>query len=326
FPDKGYPFLSVIWGGMVGAVTGINQQGIFVAINAAGSDDFARIGTPTTIIVKNILTHSKSLEEAIQILEDSSVFITDIFIMADRKTNRVVVVEKSPAKMDVHFLKESEVVANHLQAKIWAGDINNENRKTNLTSEFRFKRGMELIAAKTYAHPLEKTVDLLSDKNLYEKRQGHLGHRGAIDSLIASQSVIYDMSKGVFYVNLGPGTSGKFLGYDMDKSFAKKYPVQVDEIRNLNMSEAEYGQWQKRMLTVTQAKQALNSHKCDEVKASIRQINTPDFVHYDKESLLGDYAATCLKDLTQARVHWTRALSYNPPYVKQRNILQEKLK
>lgn len=326
FPDQGQAFLSVIWGGMVGAVTGVNQQGIFVAINAAGSDDFARVGTPTTIVVKNILTQSKSLEEAIQILKESTVFITDIFILADRKTNRVVVVEKSPAKMDVHFLSHAEVVANHLQAPIWAEDKNNENRKTNLTSEFRFKRGLELIQAGTFDNPDAKTMDILSDKTLYASKLGHLGHRGAIDSLIASQSVIYDMAKGLFYVNLGPGTTGKYLAYDLDKSFATKYPVKVDEMTNINMSELEYNHWQKQMSVVAEAKKLLNQHKCIKVKKRVLQISNPDFVHYDKEILLGDYAATCLNDSKQAREHWRRALSFNPPYTKLRNSLQEKLK
>lgn len=326
FPDQGIPFLSVIWGGMVGAVTGINQQGIFVAINAAGSDDFARVGTPTTIVVKKILTHSKSLDEAIQVLRESSVFITDIFIMADRKTDQVVVVEKSPAKMDIHYLNHSEVVANHLQGPMWEKDENNQNRKMNLTSEARFQRGLELIQAQTYKHAVEKTMDILTDKSLAGKKQGHLGHRGAIDSLIASQSVIFDMATDFFYVNLGPGTSGKYLGYDLDKSFAQKRPVVGNVLNNMSMGPSDYSLWQKQMYLVTEAKHLLHKKKCSEVEKMLVPIKRPDFIHYDKESLLGDYASQCLQDNKLAREHWSRALSYNPPYAKQRKSLQEKLK
>ena len=37
FPSNGIPFVSVIWAGMVGAVTGVNASGVYISINAAGT-------------------------------------------------------------------------------------------------------------------------------------------------------------------------------------------------------------------------------------------------------------------------------------------------
>lgn len=325
YPDDGIPYLSIIWAGMVGAVTGINQQGIFVAINAAGSDDFSRVGTPTTIVVKNILSKCKTLEEAVALLKESHVFITDIFIMADRKSNRVVIVEKSPLKMDVHYLKKSSVVANHLQSNLWPNDKNNENRKSNLTSEWRFKRGQEIIKEGVFDFPVEKTVEILRDKSLMENKKGHLGHRGAIDSLIASQSVIYDMANGLIYVNQGPGTSGEYLGYDIDKSFIQKKPIVTNILPGTNISEFEYHLFQKRLLLIGEAKKYLNKKECDKVKEILFQIKSQDFIHYEHERLVGDYFATCLNDFKTAKIHWSQSLDFNPPYEKQRKYLREKL-
>jgi hypothetical protein len=154
FPDEGHAYLSVIWGGMVGVVTGINDEGIYASINAAGSEDFNRVGTPTTIVLKNILLKAHNLEEAIKILEESQTFITDIFLIADRKKNQIAIVEKSPKKMSVRYVTESSVVANHLTDKMWADDRNNQKRRGELTSESRHLRGLELIQNKTFTQPL----------------------------------------------------------------------------------------------------------------------------------------------------------------------------
>jgi hypothetical protein len=112
----------------------------------------------------------------------------------------------------------------------------------------------------------------------------------------------------------------------LEKSFATKRPVMADEMSNVNMSESTYDNWQKQMLTLASIKKDLNQKKCIKIKKRLPLIDNPDFIHYDKEILLGDYASICLNDSKLAREHWGRALSYNPPYTKLRNSLQEKLK
>src|SRR5690606_36353358 len=37
-PDKGYPFMSVVWGGMIGNLSGMNIKGLTVTINSGKSD------------------------------------------------------------------------------------------------------------------------------------------------------------------------------------------------------------------------------------------------------------------------------------------------
>lgn len=326
FPNNGIPYLSVIWAGMVGGVTGVNREGIYVSINAAGSDDFARVGMPTTIMVKNILTEATSIAEAVKILEMSPAFITDIFLIGDRKTGKTAIVEKSPKRMDIRYPENAQVIANHLMGSIWKGDENNYNRTVNLTSESRYNRGLELLKEVEGQDPLVSTVKMLRDKNLPNNSQTHIGNRGAIDSLIASQSVIYDMAADLFYVNLGPGAQGKYIGYDLKASFAQKMPVAAKEIAALPMTQQEYDHWQGLMVILKEAGNFLKDKKCVESAAKIKLISDPSFVHYDKERLLGDYAELCDKNLEVAKNHWRSALALHPAYAKQRTYLEEKLK
>jgi predicted choloylglycine hydrolase len=326
YPQEGYAYLSVVWPGMVGVVSGINDQGIYASINAAGSDDFSRVGTPTTIVVKKVLSKARTLEEAILIFQSAKTFIAEIFVIADRKTNRVAIIEKSPARMSVKILTKSEVTANHLESEIWAKDTINAKRKTELTSDLRKKRGLELITENTYKDPIAKTVQILRDKSLFDGRQTHLGNRGAIDSMIASQSLIYDMEKNILFVNLGPGTTGKYLGYDLTASFEKKYPVIVKELSADSMTTAEYMSWQDSMMKVIEGKRHLAKNECRQTGEILNLLTKKSFVHYDKSRLAGDYSMKCLNDSVQAKVYWKEALAFYPPYEKQRLYLEEKLK
>ncbi|MBY0414764.1 MAG: hypothetical protein K2Q18_11385, partial [Bdellovibrionales bacterium] len=55
-------------------------------------------------------------------------------------------------------------------------------------------------------------------------------------------------------------------------------------------------------------------------------LSRENFVHYEKNRLEGDYAIKCLNDEKLARESWKKALSYYPPYEKQRKYLEDKLK
>jgi hypothetical protein len=84
FPDKGFAFVSVIWAGMVGGVTGVNEHGVYLSMNAAGSMDFRRWGTPSTLVLVKALQNSKTAHDAVQIIRKATMFLTDIFVVADK--------------------------------------------------------------------------------------------------------------------------------------------------------------------------------------------------------------------------------------------------
>ena len=128
FPDKGIPFVSVIFSGMVGVITGINQKGVYIAINAAGSDDFVRIGTPTTLVALDALQFSNNAAEAVERLKLSKPLITDIFVVADT-SDQLFIVEKSPKKTRViPKSKKNAVITNHLRHPDWQNDKTNKQR------------------------------------------------------------------------------------------------------------------------------------------------------------------------------------------------------
>ncbi len=66
-PTKGHKFMTVTWGGFVGAVSGMNDKGVSVTINAAKTDLSTGSATPVSIVTREILQYAKNINEAIAI-------------------------------------------------------------------------------------------------------------------------------------------------------------------------------------------------------------------------------------------------------------------
>lgn len=332
FPDKGHAFLSVIWAGMVGAVTGVNERGLYISLNAAGTRDRARFGTPSTLIVLKALQFADSAEDAIRMIRETPMFITDIFVVSDRETGKLYRVEKSPARTEVIEQSGPSLVVNHLLSPAWAGDATNLLRRDELTSGEREERGNLLLATvpmNPSARQAEKSIlAIMRDKGATsDGKPLHLGNRGAIDALIATHGVIFNEPENLFFVNQGPGVSGRYLGYDLTRSFASHQPVAVRELPAdplvdpaifLRVAEAARHGHRSAKLSLR--------HECgpanDELeKARALYPETSDF-----HAALGEYSALCLKDLPAARAAWSRALALHIPYRAEKHAVEEKLK
>jgi len=225
FPNEGYPYLSVIWAGMVGVVTGVNQNGIYVSINAAGSSDLVRYGTPSTLVLTKVLQFAKDYSQAIEIIKNSQIFITDIFTLVDAKNKKAFRIEKSPKYTEVKELKENFAITNHLLSNRWTDDKVNAFRMKKFTTMNRLKKAEALLGSIkdknfTSANDVELTLlGFLRDKGPV------LGDRNSIDALIATHSVIYNAAQNTIYVSKGPSLVGEFIGFDLIRSFKQKRPV-----------------------------------------------------------------------------------------------------
>jgi hypothetical protein len=233
FPEQGHAFVSVIWAGMVGAVTGVNDQGLYISLNAAGSSDYQRLGVPSTLVLLNVLQNAGTAQEAIEIIRRSQMFITDIFVLLDSRQHQLYRIEKSPAKVAVSPLQGPQVITNHLIDAIWEKDKTNTYRREKLTSMYRYDRGQQLLAelqAQKISDESKMQLEILKilrDKGQVGGQDLELGNRRAIDPLIAAHSVVFNAEREFLFVSQGPGVSGAFTGFDLQASFRQRRPVMV---------------------------------------------------------------------------------------------------
>jgi predicted choloylglycine hydrolase len=337
FPEKGYAFVSTIWAGMVGAVTGVNEKGVYISLNAAGSREMRRYGTPSTLVLLKALQFSKTAEEAVQIIQNETMFITDIFVVADRHSSQLYRIEKSPRHTEVIPLSESAVVTNHLLSPHWREDKINLFRKSELTSEARAARGEKLVLALksrkfTDSKKIERGIlEILRDKGESPKgRSPSLGNRRAIDAQIATHSVIFNAAENLLFVSQGPGVSGPFQGFDLSASFKTGTPVPVRKLaRDPLVSDEVFQEVRAAAKTISQVHRAIVKHDCvqagqmlDTFRASSLFNKVESYSYY---VVLGDYRK-CIGDQQGAKVAWKKALDLVPAYPGEVRSLEEKLR
>ena len=333
FPDKGNPYVSVIWAGMVGATTGVNANGLFISLNAAGSDDFARIGTPSTLVITKALQYANNVEEALQIFRDSPMFITDIFLVADAKSKRVFRIEKSPGRTVIDELKKSSIVANHLDSEAFKADKTNAFREQELTSTFRQTRGLELLEklkpeeAKSRDEAVLRVLEILRDKGEVNGVPLELNNRRAIDALIAAHSVVFDPEAQRLYVSRGPSLAGAFSGFDLKRSFAEKRPVTIASLpRDPLVSDDLYAKIRVSEKASWEAQAFARKRNCPAAKASLKTAQE----NFDKSgqfhSAAGDVAFNCESNVEKAKLEWQLALALHPAYAREERALKESLK
>jgi hypothetical protein len=226
-------------------------------------------------------------------------------------------------------MKEPTAVANHLLAPDWDGDKVNDFRRAELTSHWRLARGEELareITARAKrdpkgfgAHGPEWMASALRDKRV----DGQLlpGNRAAIDALIATHAVVYDTAKRTLYVSAGPSLTGKFLGFDLPKSFAAHRPVPNGEIAaDREVTPAEYPRYKADIGVYEKVVQTMARKTGCDAAASLRARGTE---HYAKHLALGLLAEKCGGDI---KGEFRKALALQPAYARERRLVEEHLK
>jgi predicted choloylglycine hydrolase len=329
FPDKGIPYVSVIWAGMVGAVTGVNQRGVYISLNAAGSDDFRRFGTPSTLVLTKALQEAETSQDAVNIIKNETMFITDIFVVSDRVTGELYRVEKSPLRTQVIRHTSAAAVTNHLIGEMWRGDESNQSRMEELTTLHRSKRAMKLLQKLAKENESDRQMGILKilrDKGEEDGKPLHLGNRRAIDPLIATHSVIYNQQSQILYVSQGPAVAGPFVGFDLAKSFETRQPVVQGGLPpDPDVSRETYDHVKESIHLVAAAGRHIKKKNCDEAAKALGQASalySQSASFYETE---GDLQK-CYGKIEQAKVSWRKALQLYPPYKQSIEKLEEKLK
>src|SRR5688572_6544694 len=99
-PTEGHKFMMVTFGGMTGVLSGMNDQGLTVTINAAKSDMPTASATPVTLVTREILQYASTIQEAYDIVKKRKMFVSESFLIGSAKDGKASIIEKTPEAID----------------------------------------------------------------------------------------------------------------------------------------------------------------------------------------------------------------------------------
>lgn len=212
--DGAIPVLSVSWMGMSGVLTGMNADGIWIALNAARSEGRNRRGPPVALLVRDVLEQARSIEDVERMLAANDPIVTDIYVVADGKTGEVVAFERGQTRMGRRDADGSGklAIANHLLSSTFTGDEDDQSLRTYSTTLARHERMQELVDAQPLS--VRRGAEILRDRRGPGGRELAPGNRNAIDAWIATHSVIADMTDRVMWVSTAPHAQGAYRAVD----------------------------------------------------------------------------------------------------------------
>ncbi|WP_241240773.1 C45 family autoproteolytic acyltransferase/hydolase [Maribacter sp. MJ134] len=239
-PDKGHSFMSVTWGGMIGVVSGMNDQGLTVTINA-GKSQFPLIAkTPVSLVTREILQYAATIEEAIAIAKKREVFVSESIFVGSAKDKKAAIIEVSPQKFGVYEVQNSNqlICANHFQSAAYQNDKKNQRHILESHSQYRYERMEELLQESSKVDQ-KAVVDILRDREgLGDKKIGY-GNEKALNQLLAHHGIVFKPEDLMVWVSSNPYQMGEFVAYDLKKIFQRDNSPEPTEI--IATSDANIG-------------------------------------------------------------------------------------
>jgi len=218
-PENGYRLMMITWGGMTGVVSGMNEKGLTITLNAAKSSIPTKAKTPVSLLARLILQYASTIDEAIKIAGEHETFVSESFLIGSAADHKAVVIEKSPGKTGIFYPEKSTlVVTNHFQSVAFADDELNLENKAESASLYRQQRVEESLNANQKLNPT-KTASILRDKRGLNDASIGLGNEKAVDQLIAHHSIIFKPEQLLVWVSTQPYQEGEYLCYDLNKIF-----------------------------------------------------------------------------------------------------------
>ncbi len=323
-PTNGHKYMTITWGGFVGAVSGMNERGLSVTINAAKSDIPSGSATPVSLVAREILQYAQNINEAVAIAKKRKMFVAESFLVASAADHKAVVIEKTPDSLDIYDPHKNLILcANHFQSQHLSKSSSNQTQMEQSASVYRYEHLMERLN-RNGKNTVEKTINILRDRQGFGNVNIGNGNEKAINQLIAHHAVVFEPEKRLVWVSTSPYQLGKFIAYDLNKVFGLRGMKTNQEICNTNLTVAadtfllsrEYQQFEK----FRNYKKQISAGEAVNIDSLV--ASNPQF--YQVYTLAADTFFKN-KQYDKARIYYQLALSKVIPTKQEENEIGQKI-
>lgn len=332
-PKEGYKYVSISWPGMTGVLSGMNEMGLTVTINAAKSTMPTSAKTPISLLVREILQYASNIEEAYAIAQNRETFVAESILIGSAKDKKAAIIEKSPDTIALFYDEEDKqkiICTNHFQSPIFENDERNQENILTTDSKRRYDRLEELIKQNSPMSPIN-TAKVLRDRKGIDNQELGLTNELAINQLIAHHSVIFKPEKGMMWVSTSPWQLGKYIAYDLNKIFSdsidfrteiysEEYTIAEDSVLHTPLYDDILA---FKRLTPYIKKKTKKGETISVDSLRIYEASNPEY--YYTLDILGDYYHAQKQD-SEAYKNWKEALTKALPKLAEKERIQKKLK
>lgn len=209
--DGRIPFASVAWPGFVGVVTGMNAEGVALAVHGGRAREPSAKGVPIAFSMRDTLASARSADEAVARLMREDVMVSHIVFVGDA-AGHFAVVERAPGTPA--FVRLGNAVTNHFEGPLASDPKDEAIRRTTTTLERRAR--VDALLEGTHDATPESTLALLRDHGC-ASGPCPVGDRRAIDAFIATHGLVADLTSRTMWVSEGPHLSGRFVKVTFDE-------------------------------------------------------------------------------------------------------------
>ncbi len=328
-PAQGYKFAMVGWAGMTGVLSGMNEKGLTVTINAAKSSMPTSSAMPISLLARKILQYAGNIQEAFSIAGSAKTFVSESILIGSAADKCAAIIEKSTEKTALFTSQGNSIVcANHYQSETFKEDERNvENIKTS-DSPYRQKRAEELLVKNSPVN-YRKAVNVLRDTRGLQDENIGLGNEKSLNQLIAHHSVVFMPESGLMWVSTQPWQLGEYVAYDLNKIFAEADPsVEVyEEFLNVPSDTFLLTSKYNNFLMFREVKKVFQQNIKEKVSVpdstiyNFIRLNPDFYLAYD---IAGD--AFSVKNARDSAVfYWQKALSLEIPKQREREAIEKKV-
>ena len=331
-PTSGYRFVSLSWPGMMGVVSGMNEHGLSITLNALKGAIPTSSAMPISLIARHILQYATTIDEAYAIAQKFKSFVSESMLVASAKDGCAAIIEKTPKCTALYRTEDSKILCtNHAQSEALSNDKHNLENIATSDSPYRYERLKELIERHTQID-VESAINILRDTRGKGDCEIGLSNEKALNQLIAFHSVVFEPTKLRIWVSTAPWQLGEFVCYDLSKVFSgelgNKASYALEEL-TVAADKAAIAEIYPRITRFRELSTVVRTHIKERQPMEgelLREFETLNPNLYLTHELLGDYYMSVIGERAKAQIYWQRALELEIPHVHERGRIERKIK
>ena len=331
-PEDGHNFVSVSWPGMMGVLSGMNERGLTVTINAAKGPIPTSSAMPISLLARHILQYATNISEAYEIAKQFQTFVSESLLIGSAEDGYAAIIEKTPTKVELYKSPISRVVCtNHYQSESFQTDGYNQSNIETSDSPYRFKRVNQLLDE---LNPINTDEAIYILRNRYGINNEDIGicNEKSLNQFIAHHSVVFQPNELRIWVSTSPWQLGEYVCYDLDEIFTTTDNNVTDShaIDSLNIPAESLQLKNEFNRAIKYRKQYVEFQRAIKEQLKVEDSSIKEFIannptYFQVYNILGDYMMS-IGNVNQAICYWKKALSLEISRLEEKEQITNKIK